>query len=96
MDCCGNHTFYRKVPCIKYKLNLQENQYCEYSYPNALLFSFFLGLGGADRFYLGLTASAVGKLFSLGGLGIWWIIDIIFLINGNLMPADGESWCTNY
>jgi len=93
-DCCGSRTFYRKLPCVRYKLG--EGDYCEYSYPNALIFSFFLGIVGADRFYLGLTATAVGKLFSLGGLGIWWIVDIIFLINGDLMPADGHSWCTNY
>merc|ERR1712130_708421 len=65
-DCCGSRTFYRKLPCVRYKLG--EGDYCEYSYPNALIFSFFLGIVGADRFYLGLTATAVGKLFSLGGL----------------------------
>lgn len=34
----------------------------------------------------------VGKLLTLGGAGIWWIIDIILLITGNLMPADGSNW----
>ena len=77
-------------------MNVLDNEHCEYSYPNALLFSLFLGFGGADRFYLGLTPTAVAKLFTLGGLGVWWVLDIIFLINGTLSPADGASWCKNF
>ena len=48
LECCGNRTFYKKLPCIKYKLKSDDNNYCEYSYPNALFFSFFLGIVGAD------------------------------------------------
>lgn len=34
----------------------------------------------------------VGKLLTLGGAGIWWIVDVILLIKGNLVPADGSNW----
>uniref|UniRef100_A0A1I7ZML3 TM2 domain-containing protein n=1 Tax=Steinernema glaseri TaxID=37863 RepID=A0A1I7ZML3_9BILA len=31
-------------------------------------------------------------LMTLGGLGLWWIVDIFLLVNGNLRPADDSSW----
>jgi len=45
-----------------------------------------------DRFCLGHTGTAVGKLLTLGGVGIWWIIDIILIVTGHLTPEDGSSW----
>ncbi len=42
----------------------------------ALLFAFFLGNLGADRFYLGDTGLGVAKLLTCGCVGIWSIIDL--------------------
>ena len=41
----------------------------------ALLFSLFLGMAGVDRFFIGDTGKGVGKLLTLGGVGIWAMID---------------------
>ena len=38
------------------------------------------------------TGTAVGKLLTLGGVGIWWIIDIVLLVTGMLNPADDSNW----
>jgi len=43
----------------------------------AFLFSFFGGFLGADYFYLGFPLWAAVKLVTLGGLGFWWLVDII-------------------
>ena len=40
--------------------------------------------------------AAVGKLITLGGLGLWWLIDIGLLVTGTLMPEDGSNWVPWY
>ena len=40
---------------------------------------FFLGVVGAHRFYAGDTGYALGLLFTLGGFGVWALIDVAFI-----------------
>lgn len=55
----------------------------------ALLLSLFLGCYGVDRFYIGDTGMGVGKLLTLGGCGIWAIIDW-FMIQGATREKNFE------
>ena len=55
----------------------------------ATILSFFFGIFGADRFYLGYTALGVVKLLTVGGCGIWWLVDFLRITIGNLGPAYG-------
>lgn len=41
------------------------------------IISFFVGSIGVDRFYLGDIKNGIIKYFTFGGIGIWWIKDII-------------------
>lgn len=45
----------------------------------AFLFSILLGWLGVDRFYMGYIFTGILKLITFGGLGIWWLIDLILI-----------------
>ncbi|KAG9071911.1 hypothetical protein KI688_006130 [Linnemannia hyalina] len=59
------------------------------SYPVAIILSLFLGEFGIDRFYLGYIFTALLKLATVGGFGIWYIIDIVLIILGALPDHNG-------
>ncbi|GAA1415550.1 hypothetical protein AUR04nite_21380 [Glutamicibacter uratoxydans] len=46
------------------------------------LLSLLLGCFGADRFYLGKTGTAVLKLLTFGGLGLWALTDLVLTLCG--------------
>ena len=55
-----------------------------------LLLCWFLGVFGVHRFYTGHTALGVVQLLTLGGCGIWTIIDFIIIVSGNFKDAEGN------
>lgn len=57
----------------------------------ALLLSLFLGGLGVDRFYLGYTGLGIAKLLTLGGLGVWALIDFIMIAMRKVTAADGSA-----
>jgi TM2 domain len=56
----------------------------------ALLLCIFVGVFGIHRFYLGYIWQGVVQLLTLGGLGIWTLIDLIRIITGDLKPKDDD------
>lgn len=53
------------------------------------LLSLFLGIFGADRFFLGKAGTAVLKLVTCGGAGIWYLVDLLILLTGNMRDMRG-------
>lgn len=76
-------------------------QYPQYSAPQpygppgksfvaAWLLSYFLGMLGVDRFYLGKVGTGVLKLVTVGGCGLWWLIDLIIILAGGARDSSGR------
>ena len=57
------------------------------------LMCFFLGMFGVHRFYLGKIGTGVLQLLTLGGLGIWALIDWILLMCGVFTDKEGQMVC---
>ena len=60
----------------------------------ALLLVILVGGLGIHRFYLGYTWQGIVQLLTAGGCGIWWLIDLIRIITGDLKPKDGSYGTT--
>lgn len=48
-----------------------------------VLLCFFLGGLGVHRFYVGKVGTGVAQIFTLGGLGIWVLVDFIMICIGS-------------
>jgi len=55
-----------------------------------LLICVFLGGLGVHRFFVDKIGTGVLMLVTLGGLGIWWIIDIILIVTSSFEDSEGR------
>ncbi|GLH01327.1 TM2 domain-containing protein CG10795 [Gryllus bimaculatus] len=79
----NNRTFKRDIPC-KWTNG--------YSFETAMLLSIFLGMFGADRFYLGYPAIGLFKFCTLGFMFLGQLVDIILIATQVVGPADGSHY----
>ena len=55
----------------------------------AALLCFFFGCIGVHRFYVGKIGTGVLMILTLGGLGIWSLIDFIIICCGGFKDSSG-------
>lgn len=83
----GNGTFTRPIPC----------QWTNgYDFDTALILSVFLGMFGADRFYLGYPAIGLLKFSTLGFFFLGHLLDVMLIGSQVVGPADGSDYIIGY
>ena len=56
----------------------------------AFILAIVLGVFGAHRFYVGKIGTGILQLCTVGGLGIWYLYDVIMVAAGSFRDADGR------
>lgn len=52
---------------------------------------FLILLPTVHRFYVGKIGTGLLFLFTFGGIGLWWIYDVIVSITGNFTDKQGRK-----
>ncbi len=55
----------------------------------AFLLCFFLGPLGVHRFYVGKTGTGVAMILTIGGFGIWALVDLVMILCGAFKDKEG-------
>ena len=55
------------------------------------LLTFFVGVLGVHRFYVGKIGTGVLMLITLGGLGVWFLVDLLLVVTGQFTNKDGQK-----
>jgi len=58
------------------------------SYGVAVVLVVVFGLFGAHRFYAGRSVTGILQAMTLGGFGVWWVVDIFVVALGGLKDGD--------
>ena len=59
-------------------------------YKCLLVLVMWMGMYGAHRFYVGKIGTGLLMVFTLGGLGIWWMVDLFKVLSETFEDAEGN------
>lgn len=94
---CGQQIDDKAVICIK--CGVPTNNFTNQSdlipqnsfdWLTTLLICFFLGVFGIHSFYTKKTGVGIVQLLTLGGCGIWTLIDFIMILLGSYKDGNGN------
>jgi len=70
---------------------MNESSKSSHSKTTLAIVCFFLGGIGIHRFMVGKVGTGILMLLTLGGLGIWTLIDFIVILTGGFTDKDGNK-----
>ncbi|HEX7715188.1 MAG TPA: TM2 domain-containing protein [Bacillota bacterium] len=85
---CGAESDSQAVVCTKCGVRLVRGEAKDWL--TTLLLAIFLGGLGVHRFYTGHIGTGVLQLLTLGGCGIWALIDIILIATDSFKDYEGN------
>ena len=68
---------------------MNDVQVSEKGFVPTILLCFFFGVLGVHRFYVGKIGTGILQLLTIGGLGIWALIDFIVIVTGSFKDKEG-------
>lgn len=70
---------------------MKKDETSERSWGIALVLCIFLGLIGLHRFYVGKAGTAILMLITLGGFGVWTLIDLVTIIVNSFTDIEEKT-----
>jgi len=89
-DNCKAETDPKAKICMKCGVELSKDGEGK-DWLTTLLLCIFLGFLGIHRFYTKHTAIGVVQLLTAGGCYIWTIVDLVQILTGSYLDADGKK-----
>jgi hypothetical protein len=88
LDRPGNHMIYQEVRINSVPFG--SGPASSGSKTTLAVVCFFVGFLGIHRFIVGKTGTGIIQLLTLGGLGIWTLIDFIMILMSKFTDAEGK------
>jgi ribosomal protein L40E len=88
---CGAETIPAAEMCTKCGVKLATGAGEGKDWLTTLLLCIFLGCIGVHRFYTGHTGIGVAQILTLGGCGIWALVDLIMIATGSFKDKSGNA-----
>jgi TM2 domain-containing membrane protein YozV len=80
----------RTADSMWFQLSSVPGVFSDKDWTTALILSILVGTLGVDQFYLGNVGLGIGKLLTLGGCGIWALVDIIRIATNSVNDSTGR------
>ena len=87
---CGSEMHETAESCPKCGAVNAKNAKSKHSKTTLAVICWFLGIFGIHRFMVGKPGTGILMILTIGGFGIWTLIDFIMILMGKFKDRDGN------